>query len=115
MEWRKFESGPRAGKTLPQLVLQEPGWFFWCWGKDYFSRPPELKKQAAAVADKARRIRIPKRGGKRQELEFYFHGGKLHRVVTVPASKPDHEGSSVCLRYALFDLSATTKLNASDL
>ena len=48
MVWTTFPFGKHRGKTLPQIILDDPDWFFWIL--------PELYGQLKIEADDLARI-----------------------------------------------------------
>lgn len=59
MAWTVVNFGKYKGKnkTLPQIVFDDPDWFFWALGVGAFCGP--LEAEADRLADRAQRIRIP--------------------------------------------------------
>jgi hypothetical protein len=55
-------------KTLPEIIMQDPDWFFWMLPK--FNG--KLAKEAGEVARKARAIKIPKEKGKKLLVEYRY-------------------------------------------
>jgi hypothetical protein len=66
--WTTLNFGKHAGKTLPQVVLSDPNWFFWAVSNDVFNGP--LASEAAILAHRATRVRIPKPDPKKWEVEY---------------------------------------------
>jgi hypothetical protein len=54
MTWTVISFGKHRGKTLPQIILDDPLWFFWVLPKLY----GRLKIEADDVARKASKIKI---------------------------------------------------------
>jgi hypothetical protein len=80
--WSVLNFGKYKGKTLPQVILHDPDYFFWGVEKDVFNRTPFLE-QATLLHHRARNIKLPKlnlreprvkymtdRGGKFLDFEF---------------------------------------------
>jgi hypothetical protein len=68
MFWSMVPFGKYAGNTLPEIILADPDWFFWILPKLY----GRLDKEAQHLARKARAIKIPKRYGKRLQVEYRY-------------------------------------------
>jgi hypothetical protein len=66
--WTKLNFGKHAGRTLPQVVLSDPNWFFWAVDKEVFRG--RLADEASVLARRARHIRIPKPNPKDWEVEY---------------------------------------------
>jgi hypothetical protein len=99
MAWSILQFGNYKGKTLPQVVFQDPDWFFWAVenGKFYY------KTQAVEARElfrKATSIRIPQRENEDLVAEYFIHPltGKFARFKLVPRSKPEHKGASAAFR-----------------
>jgi hypothetical protein len=67
MPWSVVTFGKHKGKTLPQIIMRDPGWFFWILPKLY----GKLAKEAEKLDRKARAIEIPKVKGKDMEVEYW--------------------------------------------
>jgi hypothetical protein len=68
--WTKLHFGKHAGRTLPQVILSDPNWFFWAVSKDVLVG--QLGIEAEALERRARNIRIPKPKPKEWEIEYRF-------------------------------------------
>jgi hypothetical protein len=68
MIWTRLNFGKHIGKTLPQVVLSDPNWFFWAVGTDIFTG--KLRRESTALDRCARSIRIPKRNPRNWEVEY---------------------------------------------
>jgi hypothetical protein len=68
MPWSTLLFGKYAGHTLPEIILADPDWFFWALPKLY----GKLANEAQYLARKARSIKIPKRYGKKLEVEYRY-------------------------------------------
>jgi hypothetical protein len=68
MSWSVVPFGKYAGRTLPEIILTDPDWFFWVLPKLY----GRLETEARDLARKARAIKIPKRLGKKLEVEYRY-------------------------------------------
>ena len=56
MRWSAVPFGKYKGKTFPEIIVQDPDWFFWVLPKLY----GKLAEEAKELARKARAIKIPK-------------------------------------------------------
>jgi hypothetical protein len=66
--WTKLNFGKHAGKTLPQVVLSDPNWFFWAVKKGIFAG--SLADQAVILANRSTHITIPKPKPNDWEVEY---------------------------------------------
>lgn len=113
MAWTVVGFGKHRGKTLPQIVLTDPDWFFWAVESDVF-KSPALKKEAEEISRKATRIRIPRGAGSKVEYVIHPSVGKLADVTVIPANHPRHEGASPTRRSDHFDMSMPRKIAPYD-
>ena len=68
MSWTVVQFGKYEGKTLPEIIMKDPDWFFWMLSK--FNG--KLAKEAEDLARKARAIKIPKGKGKKILVEYQY-------------------------------------------
>jgi hypothetical protein len=68
MHWSVVPFGKYQGKSFPEIIVRDPDWFFWVLPKLY----GKLADEAQVLARRARAIKIPRRGGKRLEVEYEF-------------------------------------------
>lgn len=86
--WSEMPIGKYKGKTLPQLLLTDPDYFFWAIEQGDFFRGG-LAKQAADILRKVRRIKIPKPDPANWRVEYFLtpdgkfaHFDIMNRVAT---------------------------------
>ena len=98
--------------TLPQIVFNDPDWFFNAIEDDYFKNKGSLNNEAKEINVKARAIRIPNNSAGNLVAEYYVHPptGKFAHMAVVPMSQPKHEGSSPTIRRPVIDLSVPRKI-----
>jgi hypothetical protein len=104
--WQELPFGRYAERTLPQVVLHDPDWFFWSLEKGAFKYWPKLDAEADELARKARSIRLPSEGWLVEYLTERGTG-KLRSVGPVRETVPPHEGSRISVRKKVIDLSFT--------
>ena len=111
---KEIQFGKHRGKTLPQIVLSDPDWFFWAYEHKAFQG--ELKVEADEIFRKATSIKIPQVDGEEREVEYLIHADskKLSGVDAVPKSRPLHSGSSQAFRKPVFDLSVPRQISKFD-
>ena len=76
------------GKTLPEIVLSDPDWFFHMYEQDGFMG--RLAREAEEVAAKARQIRIPGKSPKDFKIQYRMSHdiGKFWYIEIVDADEP---------------------------
>jgi hypothetical protein len=108
--WTTLNFGKHAGRTLPQVVLSDPNWFFWAVGKDIFKG--RLADEAAVLSRRATHIRIPKPNPKGWEVEYRRdRDGRFLGFNFVEAKSPSY-GSAT--RLPFLDLSHVRRGNIHD-
>jgi hypothetical protein len=74
--WSEITFGKHEGKTLPQIVLSDPDWFFWALRQKVFRSP--LAAEAKDIAYKICHIKIPRPNPEDWKFEFICNSdGKL--------------------------------------
>jgi hypothetical protein len=68
MTWTILSFGKHRGKTLPQIIFDDPDWFFWILPELY----GRLKIEADDLASKASKIKIPRKNPCKWRVEFRF-------------------------------------------
>jgi hypothetical protein len=116
MSWSVVRFGKHKGKTLPQIIFNDPDWFFWAVEKDAFRNKGPLAREADDLARKATAIRIPGAEGGERLAEYIIHPptGKFSYMDIIPAGQDVHEGSSPTFRRPVMDLSVPRKIAPFD-
>ncbi len=112
--WTEVWYGKHSGRTLPEIVLRDPDWFFWVMDKGGPGGIPS--EEAAEIDAKARSIKLPD-GIHGEQVVSYLEGAydhKLHGVELVPRDRPLHVGSGKEHRSDFIDLSLARKLCSYD-
>ena len=68
MHWSVVPFGKYEGKTLPEIIVRDPDWFFWTLPNLYGT----LAEEAQELARRARAIKTPRRGRRHLEVEYEF-------------------------------------------
>jgi hypothetical protein len=68
MHWSEVPFGKYQGKSFPEIIVQDPDWFFWVLPKLY----GKLAHEAQELARRAKAIKPPRRGGRRLEVAYEF-------------------------------------------
>ena len=109
MIWKVVDKGKYRGKgkTLPQIVFDDPDWFFFNFEEGRFAQwDSELGRQAKLIEKRARNIKIPKKNPELYEVEYIVDSmsGKFASIQIVDKDRPDHVGSSITERKKVIDL-----------
>jgi hypothetical protein len=106
MPWTPLTFGKHSGKSLPQILLHDPDWFFYLWDKGAFEAPSRFSREAAIIHAKATSIRPTPAGAETPEVEYNFApDGGCVGFDLVPASRGRHQGSTRTERGLCIDLS----------
>jgi hypothetical protein len=106
--WTTLRFGKHAGKTLPQVVLGDPDWFFWAVDHKIFRGA--LADEARELAHKACHIKIPKRDPHKWRVEYLIEAdGLIRGFEIVPANGAEFDSFGTYL-----DLSYPRRLRSYD-
>src|ERR1700692_1372254 len=107
MTWTILNFGKYAGKTLPQILLLDPDWFFWMAPKLY----GRLGEEAKDLDRKARAVKIPGLNQKKLMVEYeYDENGRFLGFWFVGPEQPPN--SSRCTRSRYLDLSRVRRFRS---
>jgi hypothetical protein len=107
MSWTEARFGKHRGKTLPEIVFHDPGYFFWAIGAGVFCDGGALETEARLIDRRARSIRVPPAVAGTLKVEYVYNrfDGRFSHLTLVPAdSAPSHD-DRVALRRDVIDLS----------
>jgi hypothetical protein len=109
MAWTVLTFGKHQGKTLPQIVLSDPDWFFYMLPRFY----GRLADEAQEIARKARAIKVPALNGKARAVEYWYEEGpRFVGFGFVDANCPRHNNWGYIMPY--LDLSWVRRGKAYD-
>jgi hypothetical protein len=102
--WSKLYFGKHAGRSLPQILFSDPGYFFWSVEKNIFKGC--LAMEADKLTRMVRHIRIPKQDPENWCVEYFFTPeNKFSRFQIIPTNRGSHMGSSITGRTIHIDMS----------
>lgn len=83
MYWAKVDFGTHKGKTLPEIILQDPDYFIWCIDKAIFNNHPELVDEADSLWRKMRSIKIPNNENNEMVVDYKIDNEKseINRII----------------------------------
>jgi hypothetical protein len=104
--WRTISFGKYVGKTIPQLIFTDPDYFFWAMETGVFRGKGSLTSQAECLLQRARAIRIPEGHYGQFMAEYLLHPGVRGccGLEIVPATRPEHQGSTRTVRKPVIDM-----------
>ncbi|WP_158665243.1 hypothetical protein [Ensifer adhaerens] len=92
----KWSSKP---KTLPQILVSDPDWFFWAVENDVLASRKALAAEAETLNRRARAIKIPSSKAPMDCVRYWIsHKGEFSDMELIQASEPAHVGSSSEIR-----------------
>ena len=114
MTWIELPFGRHMGKTLPQVLFSDPGWFFWAHAGHVFRGL--LVYEAERIHRRATHIAIPDQYGGQFLVEYVLQpaGRKLSSVQVVPISLYANPVQAVATRSSSIDLSMAWQLSPFD-
>ncbi|MFA6150980.1 MAG: hypothetical protein WC716_06660 [Chitinophagaceae bacterium] len=105
MNWSIITKGKHEGKSIPQIILNDPDYFYWAIENDFFSSTKLLLKQAEIVEQRASSVKIPDNDDMSLEIEHIYHppDNTYARFDLEPVTKPVHHGGSRAHRAKYLD------------
>ena len=112
MEWSILTFGKHTGKSLPQVILEDPDWFFIAYERGEFTRGIHLLSEANRIFKKATSIKVPHAEGERGVAEYSVDPftRKFLIVKIVPQSHPFALESVWKFRKSVIDLTVPRNL-----
>jgi len=103
--WTTVENGKfeGKGKTLPQIIVSDPDWFFWMVEQKKFRG--KLAGEAELLAKRAKAIKFPSAFNHHAIQHMFAPGGVYAGFNVVEKDRPPHLGSSTEVRSPVLDLS----------
>jgi hypothetical protein len=108
MTWTVVKFGKHAGKTLAQIVLSDPNYFFWL-AKNLYG---PLMTEAERLVRRARSIKIPRPNPEKWAIE-YRHD-RDDRFLGIDIVKADSHAHSLFERLPHLDLAFVRRGNVHD-
>lgn len=115
--WRVVDFGKweSKGKTLPQILVSDPDWFFWAVEKDIFVKKGSLASEAQTLNRRAKSIKIPANQAPKDCVQYWFMpDGQFARIDLIQSNQPAHHGSSHEERRGYLNLSAPRSVKNYD-
>jgi hypothetical protein len=103
--WTDVNFGKWAGKrkTLPQVLVADPDWFFWAVSEGAFKGA--LAGQAETLARRAKAIKLPAAIAHTHIVQHWVTpDGKYARFDLIDRDQGQHHGSSSEIRHETLDL-----------
>jgi len=115
MHFFNINFGTHRDKSLPQILLLDPDWFFWAIESNAF-KSASLFQQAKILDGRAKAIRIPNNARNELCIEHIIQPGNYSyaRFDVIDKKMPEHTGGSRTVRADYLDLSFPRKLQGYD-
>lgn len=113
MEWLIVNFGiyEDEDKTLPEIILENPDYFLFCFEKDIFKYYDDLKFQAEELYSKIRAIKIPENHSPDLVCE-YLNNSKTGIINTIQLNYKDARRDDNCVyRESYIDLAFPREFN----
>jgi len=116
MKWTSLNFGKYAGKTLPQVLLSDPDYFFWAMENNAFYRKGTIENEALLLNERACAVKIPDNKASKLQVEHIIHPANFTyaRFDIEPTDKPVHGGGSPAFRSKYVDFSFPRTLKGYD-
>ncbi len=115
--WHEVNFGKWSDKpkTLPQILVSDPDWFFWAVETGVFASRKTLAAEAEVLNRRARAIKIPGGQAPKNCVRYWIsHDGKFSDMELIEASQPAHTGSSSEIRRDSLNLYAPRAIKDYD-
>lgn len=113
MKWRPLTFGKHKGKTIPQILLDDPDWFFYAVENEIFRGHPLFEANIALRRSKKIILKGRPRGSYAFEWTF-DQDGRFCSLDVIDPGRYWHVGSSRRMRTNSIDLSELYNRNAYD-
>jgi len=106
VHWAVVTFGKHYGRTLPEIVFHDPGYFFWAIREDVFRGRAGLEREAKLIDQRARRIRVPSDGAGTPKINYVFSrfDGRFSHLKLVSPDNLSDDCDSRSLRRDVIDL-----------
>jgi hypothetical protein len=84
MPWTPVHFRKHEGKTLPQILWNDPDWFYWAIENHVFEDKPNLQQEAKILYAKSRSIKVPQTGPTTRGVQYNYHQGKMAGFRVIP-------------------------------
>src|SRR5271155_4238897 len=113
--WSIIKFGKHKGKSLPEVILHDPDWFFWAVEARYLNNYPGLLAEARDLYYKACNIKIPKQNPHEWRIRYItMPDGKFADFQIIEAATPLSHDSPTMWRHGHLDLSVPRSLRQYD-
>lgn len=92
MPWTNLTFSKHRGKTLPQVMFNDPDWFFWACKNKVFKKPI-LQREANDILEKCQSIKIPNNQSNKYVIEYTFDRRGFCVLEKVPFPQELHHDS----------------------
>ena len=107
--------GDHEGKSLAQVVLHDPDWFFWAMEEHVFNKYPGLLPEARDLSYKACHIKIPRENPQEWRIRYVTtRDGKFADFEIIDAATPLSHDLPTMWRHVHLDLAFPRSLRQYD-
>lgn len=116
--WTEVWWGKHSGKSLPQIIFEDLGYFLWGIRKNMFEGKGILESEALELYEKIQSIRVPQthNDGIPRVVEYIIGAmtKAFERIELVPENRPEHRGGSQTFRSSTLDLTLPSRIKSND-
>ena len=114
--WSIISFGKKhKGKSLPEVILHDPDWFFWAVEAHYFRKHPDLQAEARDLSYKACNIKIPRANPQEWRIRYVTtRDGKFADFEIIDAATPLSHDLPTMWRHVHLDLAVPRSLKRYD-
>ena len=113
--WSIIKFGKYESKSLPEVILHDPDWFFWAVEEHVFNKYPGLLPEARDLSYKACHIKIPKQNPHDWRIRYIaMPDGKFADFQIIEAATPLSHDSPTMWRHGHLDLAVPRSLERFD-
>ena len=105
MKFSILDFGKHEGKTIPEILLSDPNWFFWALDAGLFQQHGRQQEEAAELGYRARNIKLPRDNPEQWRVNYYtnrhgdYWGFIIQRTDVLPDSGFAFETEVLSLEY----------------
>jgi len=92
LNWRVIDFGKHAGKTLTEILMEDPAWFYWGIDNNVFRHNTGFLAEASELSIKGRFIKLPQSIYEDVYIEFIFNAKNSYKYKSlrlVPSIQPE--------------------------
>jgi hypothetical protein len=116
MNWSKLNFGKHEGKTLPQVLYNDPDWFYWSIKMKIFTKRTFYHDDLSMLLTRSRKIRIPNNFDGNLVVDYFTdeQTGKFSYFRIVDSTRVPRSRTNPEMRLPVLDMLVPYRLAAYD-